>query len=252
MPELKQDFLPDDLLPQLQNFGFDGSIAVQARMNIDETRWLLKLAEENTFIKGVVGWVDLCSPRLEKSLEEFSENVKLVGVRHIIHDEPDDNFMARPDFQRGISLLEKYDLTYDLLVFPKHLPLALDLVKRFPRQKFVIDHLGKPLIREQRSEPWENHIKRLAKFPNVYCKLSGMVTEADPKHWLPAHFSRYLDVVFECFGVERSMIGSDWPVCTVGGSYPEIMDIVVKYLDNYSQEVKDKVLGLNCRKFYLE
>ena len=251
MQVLKQDFLPDQLQCELSKSGFEGCITVQARQTLEETAWLLNLASENDFIKGVVGWVDLCSDEVDEQLREFAANPKLVGVRHVVHDEPDDQFMARPDFQQGISQLEKYNLTYDLLVFPKHFPLALELVKTFPNQKFVVDHLAKPLIRDQVLSPWKEDIERLAQLPNVYCKLSGMVTEADVTHWKQEHFIRYLDVVFNCFGADKLMIGSDWPVCTLGGSYQEVVDLVRKYLAHFPQETKDKILGMNCSEFYL-
>ena len=183
MEKLKRDFLPADLIPELQAMKFEGTIAVQARQSLEETRWLLTLADENNFIKGVVGWVDLCSEEAEDQLKEFSANSKFVGVRHVVHDEPDDRFMARKDFRRGISSLQKYSLTYDLLIFPKHLPLAMELVKEFPDQPFVLDHIAKPDIKGQRREPWASGIRKLAQLPNVYCKLSGMVTEADWKSW---------------------------------------------------------------------
>ena len=252
MSVLKIDFLPPDLWKELQTAGFDGSIAVQARQTLEETAWLLDLASQNSFIKGVVGWVDLCSPEIEKQLDEFSRNQKLVGVRHVVHDEPDDKFMARKDFQYGISLLAKYGLTYDLLLFPKHLPLATELVMLFPNQKFVIDHIAKPLIKDQIHEPWDKFMKQLAKSPNVYCKLSGMVTEADWKNWKPDDFKYYLDTVFHCFGEDRLMMGSDWPVCTVAGNYKKVMSLVFDYLQQFGKETLIKISGENCRKFYQE
>ena len=251
MEELKHDFLPEHLLPELKSAGFDGTIAVQARMTLDETRWLLKLADQNPFIKGVVGWVDLCSREADFFLRELSEHQKFVGVRHVVHDEPDDSFMARPEFQRGISQLEKYNLTYDLLIFPKHLPLARELVEKFPEQKFVLDHIAKPDIRKQEIMPWSDDIKKLARFPNVYCKLSGMVTEADWENWEPEDFSSYLDIVFECFGPERLMFGSDWPVLTVAASYAWVVRLISDYLESYTPMDREKVFGINCSEFYL-
>jgi len=252
MSILKRDFLPDDLFKELQSINFDGSIAVQARQNLDETKWLLDLANSNQFIKGIVGWVELCSPNIDEQLNEFSKNNKLMGVRHVVHDEQDDNFMARKDFQNGISLLEKYNLTYDLLLFPKHLELAADLVNEFPNQKFVLDHISKPLIKDQIHSPWDKSIRKLAQNPNVFCKLSGMVTEANWTSWEASDFKYYLDIVFECFGVDRLMIGSDWPVCKLTGTYNKTMSLVFEYIKKFNEDVQSNILGENCRKFYLQ
>lgn len=250
MQVLKRDYLPDDLLSELKKVGFDGCIAVQARQTLDETSWLLKLAAENSFIKGVVGWVDLCSENIATQLQNFSKNPKLVGVRHVVHDEPDDQFMARENFRKGISLLESYNLTYDLLLFPKHLPLATELVKAFPRQKFVLDHIAKPDIKQQLKEPWASNIKQLAQLPNVYCKLSGMVTEAVWDSWKADDFTFYLDTVLDAFGTNRVMIGSDWPVCKVAGNYPDVFSIVIDYMEIRHKDALPKVLGTNCLDFY--
>jgi L-fuconolactonase len=183
MTILKRDYLPDDLEQEIRRAGITGTVVVQARQSIEETRWLLELAGKHSFIKGVVGWLDLRSPELESALEEFTTHPGLVGVRHVIHDEPDDDFMLRPDFMQGIGQLERHHLVYDLLLFPRHLSRAEELVKRFPRQRFVLDHLGKPPIKSGRQEPWNWGIQKLALHPNVWCKLSGMVTEADHKRW---------------------------------------------------------------------
>jgi L-fuconolactonase len=252
MSVLKRDFLPDDLFKELQAINFDGSIAVQARQNLNETKWLLDLANSNQFIKGIVGWVELCSPNIDEQLNEFSKNNKLMGVRHVVHDEQDDNFMARKDYQNGISLLEKYNLTYDLLLFPKHLELAADLVNEFPNQKFVLDHISKPLIKDHIHSPWNNSIRKLAQNPNVFCKLSGMVTEASWTSWKTSDFKYYLDIVFECFGTDRLMIGSDWPVCTLTGTYKKTMSLVFEYIKKFNEDVQTNILGENCRKFYLQ
>ena len=250
MAVLQRDFLPKDLKPLLSAEGFDGCIAVQARQTLEETRWLLELAEENDFIKGVVGWVDLCSPELAAQLERFAKDSKLVGVRHVLQDEPDDEFMLQPEFRRGIARLANYGLTYDLLLYPKHLPIAVKLVHEFPRQKFVLDHIAKPRIAERVIEPWESGIRELAQFENVWCKASGMVTEARWKEWKPQDFWPYLDIVFEAFGPDRVMIGSDWPVCTVAASYRETMAIVKNYLEKFGPTEREGVLGGNCAKFY--
>ena len=250
MKILQRDFLPQDLKPVLKQEGFDGCIAVQARQSLDETHWLIHLANENSWIKGVVGWVDLCSPDIEKQLAELSQNKKLVGVRHVIHDEADDLFMLRDEFRNGIRCLGKHGLTYDLLLFPKHLKIAAGLVAEFPNQPFVIDHISKPLIRKGILDPWKTDIQSIARFPNVWCKLSGMVTEADPNNWNQQTFIPYLDIVFSAFGPDRLMIGSDWPVCQLGGSYSEITGIVRTYLEKYDDSIKSGIMGENCLIFY--
>jgi L-fuconolactonase len=250
MNTLKRDFLPNDLKPELLRFDIGGTIAVQARQNLEETHWLLDLAKKNDFIKGVVGWVDLCSSDVKTQLEKISGQSKLVGVRHVVHDEPDDQFMARSDFQKGISLLSEYNLTYDLLVFPKHLPLATQLVINFPQQIFVLDHIAKPHIKQGIHSPWDKDIRKLAESPNVFCKLSGMVTEADWNNWQSKDFSYYLDCVFECFGPERLMFGSDWPVCTLAAKYKQVISILFDYLAQHDPEVQAKILGENCAGVY--
>lgn len=250
MKILKRDYLPDELLTELTSLGFTGSISVQARQSLEETEWLLSLAQENSFIKGVVGWVDLCSSEVKNQLERFSKYPKLVGVRHVIHDEPDDNFMLRNDFLRGVESLQHYGLTYDILIFPKHLPNAIQLVSRFPQQIFVIDHIAKPLIKDKIIEPWKEQIEAISRYNNVYCKLSGMVTEANIKSWSREDFVSYLDIVFSTFGTNRLMIGSDWPVCKLGGAYSQVMNLVIDYIKTYSDEDIIKILGGNAIKAY--
>ncbi len=250
MSILKQDYLPGKLEKQLAVAGVSGTIVIQARQNLEETRWLLKLAEENSFIKGVVGWVDLRSDQLEEQLEVFGGNPKLVGIRHVIHDEPDDDFMLRPAFVNGIEKLGSYGLTYDLLLFPKHLEKAVELVSMFPDQKFVLDHISKPRIKARILAPWRDDLESLALQSNVWCKISGLVTEADLKNWKYEDFIPYLDVVMGAFGTDRIMLGSDWPVCRLAGEYKEIIDISMKYFENYSHTEKAKVFRLNCSDFY--
>jgi L-fuconolactonase len=250
MELLKKNHLPDNLQPLLEKTGIDGTVAVQARQIIKETRWLLELAGQYPFIKGVVGWVDLCGPHLDEQLTLFKAQPKFRGVRHVIHDEPDDAFMLRNNFIRGIGMLAEFDLTYDLLLFPKHLPAACELVSKFPAQPFVVDHIAKPLIKDGVREPWATDLRRLAENPHVYCKVSGMVTEADWHAWQPADFQPYLDSVFEAFGPERIMLGSDWPVCTVAGSYADIVSIIVDYIQQFSADEQAGILGGNAIKFY--
>ena len=251
MKVLKRNFLPGDLHPELTKTGISGSVVVQARQTVEETRWLLNLANEYDFIKGVVGWVDLRSEdKLKSHLDEFCESKKFVGVRHVLHDEPDDDFMLRDDFLKGLSLLKDYNLNYDLLLFPKHLPIAKTLVSMFPLQKFVLDHMAKPLIKERVFSPWKEDIKRLADNPNVWCKLSGIVTEADWETQGPEDFNPYLDVVFDAFGPDRLMIGSDWPVCLLAGEYKDVISIVKEYISEMTDDIRDKILGLNCVEYY--
>ncbi len=250
MGALKRDFLPEDLEPLLASVGFDGCIAVQARQSLEETRWLLELAERHDFIRGVVGWVDLRSEDLPSQLDSFAGERKLAGVRHVVQDEADDEFMLRPEFRRGISRLREFNLTYDLLLFPKHLPVAVKLVEEFPEQRFVLDHIAKPKIAERLLSPWREDLKTLANFPNVCCKLSGMVTETNWKRWQPEDFGAYLEVVFAAFGPDRLMIGSDWPVCTLSGNYESTMRIVMDYVRQFPAEAQAGILGANCARFY--
>jgi L-fuconolactonase len=250
MAVLQKDHLPADLASLLESAGVEGSVAVQARQTLDETQWLLDLADQHPLIKGVVGWVDLRSPDLSGQLERFCAHPKFCGVRHVVQDEPDDQFMLREDFLRGISMLADFGLTYDILIFPRHLPVACELVERFPDQGFVLDHIAKPFIKDGQVTPWDADIRRLATYPHVVCKVSGMVTEADWHQWRPADFRPYLDVVFDAFGAERIMFGSDWPVCTVAGTYAEVVEIVSDYVQGLSEKEQAKVWGETAREFY--
>ncbi len=250
MEALKKDYLPEDLHPCVQSADFDGTIAVQARQSLAETDWLLQLAEQHDFIKGVVGWVDLRSPDIHDQLERYAQHPKLKGVRHVVHDEPDDNFMLLPEFQRGIAQLNKFDQTYDLLLFPRHLPVAVKLVEKFPEQPFVVDHIAKPAIKDNIFSPWQEDIHALAHHDNVLCKLSGMVTETRWKQWKADDFTPYLDIVLDAFGPERIMLGSDWPVCTLSGNYQAVMQIVLDYIQQFSFGTQMNILGGNCARFY--
>ena len=250
MQAIKKDQLPEDFASELHTVGFDGSVAVQARQSLEETNWLLKLAGSNDFIKGVVGWVDLQGAGIEKQLEYYSKFSKMVGVRHVVHDEPNNDFILQSDFLRGIKLLQKYSLAYDLLVFPKHLPNVIKVVEQFPEQTFILDHIAKPMIKNSVISPWKEDMERLAKYPNVFCKVSGMVTEADWNHWKPNDFTPYIDVVFNAFGCNRIMIGSDWPVCKVTGSYQQVLNIVLSYIENFTEKDKGMVLGGTACKAY--
>lgn len=250
MERLRRDHLPSDLKPLLAAAGFDGCIAVQARQSLAETEWLLSLARQHPFIRGVVGWVDLRSPSVGEQLRRIAADPKLVGVRHVVQDEPDDGFLLGRDFQRGIALLREYQLAYDLLVFPRQLPAAIRFAEAFPNQPFVLDHLAKPAVREGRMSPWREHLLQLARCQNVVCKVSGLVTEAAWGRWNVSDFTPYLEVAFEAFGPDRLMIGSDWPVCTVSAEYGDAMRVVTQYLERFPAEVRDKVLGANGARFY--
>ena len=255
MAVLKHDYLPEDLALELQNSGINGTVVVQARQNLEETRWLLELADENSFIKGVVGWLDLRSPDLEQQLIKFAAHPKLVGVRHVIHDEADDDFMLRSEFRQGIALLEAYELSYDLLLFPNHLEGAVKLLEEFPRQRFVLDHLGKPLIKAGILEPWKSDLARLAAKPNVWCKLSGMVTEADHELWQYEDLLPYMEVVMNAFGPERILLGSDWPVCRLAGEYSEVLNVVHEFIKSLKNSDQEKILyqnAIDCYKLKMD
>ena len=248
---LQRDWLPQDLATQQAPLGFDGSIAVQARQTLEETRWLLSLADQNPRILGVVGWVDLRSEELPEQLAEFAARPKFVGVRHVVQDEPDDLFMLGEEFLRGVRQLRAYSLTYDLLIFPRQLPAASEVVSRFPQQQFVLDHIAKPSIKDRRLEPWLTEIRDLAQYPNVACKLSGLVTEADHQHWREEDLLPYLDIVTEAFGPARLMIGSDWPVCLLAGDYARTLNVVLSWAKKFSTAEQAGIFGDNCARFYL-
>jgi L-fuconolactonase len=247
---LKNDFLPNNLLPLLQKNDIDACVAVQASQTEEETLFLLELAAQNDFIKGVVGWVDLRSEQVEERLAALSNAPKLKGIRHIVQDEPDDNFLLRADFQRGISSLKSFNLVYDVLVFPKQLAAAIQFVKAFPNQAFVIDHIAKPYIKAGKIDQWRKDMQAIAQFPNVMCKVSGMLTEADWSNWKASDFHPYLEVIFEAFGVDRIMYGSDWPVCLLAGSYDQVIDLVKNYIKDFSADEKAKIMGSNATSFY--
>ena len=250
MAVLRRDFLPDHLAAELNANGIDASIAVQADQSENETMFLLDLAEKNKHIAGVVGWVDLLSPRVAERLEYFSHFSKLRGFRHIAQGEPDDRFLARENFVKGVAQLRPFDFTYDILIYPKQLPAAIELVARLPEQRFVVDHLAKPEINSGKTAPWAAQVRELAQNKNVFCKLSGLVTEADWKHWKSDDFKPYVDVVFDAFGVERLMFGSDWPVCLLAATYGQVKQLIENYVTCYSEADKDKIFGGNAARFY--
>lgn len=250
MAALKRDFLPPDLLVELRQNRVEGCMAVQADQSEQETMFLLDLARKHEFIRGVVGWVDLRSDRLPERLKFFSQFGKLRGFRHIVQAEADDQFMVRKDFLRGIGELEAFGFTYDILIYARQLPAAIELAAKFPRQKFVLDHIAKPAIKAREIAGWERHIRELAAAANVWCKVSGMITEADWRHWQPGDMKPYLDVVFDCFGTGRLMFGSDWPVCLLAGSYGRAKQIIADYTEPLPPSAKDNIFGYNAARFY--
>jgi L-fuconolactonase len=248
---IRQDFLPEHLSPLLGQCGIEGCIAVQARQTLQETQWLLDLARQYPFIKGVVGWVNLRSHAIEEQLGVLAQNPKLVGVRHVVQDEPDDRFLLGAEFRRGIAALASFRLTYDILITPRQLPAAIELAKAFPKQPFVVDHIAKPPIRRSTLSPWCEQIRELGQSQNVFCKISGMVTEADWALWKPADFAPYLDVVFDAFGTDRLMFGSDWPVCLLAAPYHRVLSVVEDWLVRLKPKQRQRILGGNCQRFYL-
>ncbi|BDD02357.1 amidohydrolase family protein [Persicobacter psychrovividus] len=245
---LRQDFTGKELEHELSKANIDYCVAVQASQTEEETIFLLDQAAKCDRILGVVGWVDLCAESVPERLAHFSENPSFVGVRHVLQDEQDDAFMLRPDFVNGIAQLEQFNLTYDLLIFPRHLENAFKLVKQFPNQKFVIDHLAKPAIKAGEIDEWKKGMAKLAQCPNVYCKLSGMVTEADWLYWVKTDFSPYIYHLLEIFGADRLMFGSDWPVCTLAASYRSVRDLLNEHLEG--ELMKRKIFGENAIRFY--
>jgi L-fuconolactonase len=250
MSVLKRDFLPENLIPQLHANQMDGCIAVQADQSERETSFLLDLAAQHQKIKGIVGWVDLCSPKLAERLEYFSKFEKLCGFRHIVQSEPDDHYLVREDFIRGIRNLQEFNFSYDILIYPRQLPAAIELVERIPEQRFVLDHIAKPPIRSREVASWAKQMRELAANRNVHCKVSGLVTEADWHNWNQSDFRPYLDVVFEAFGPDRIMFGSDWPVCLLAGTYEKVKTIIANYVCDLPSEQQAKIFGRNAISFY--
>ncbi|MFN5804280.1 MAG: amidohydrolase family protein [Opitutia bacterium] len=247
---LHRDWLPDDLAALQRPLGLEGSVAVQARQTLAESDWLLALADRHPRIKAVVGWVDLRSDRVEADLARLAAHPKFVGVRHVVQDEPDDAFMLGRDFQRGIAKLHAHGLTYDILIYPKQLEAAVRLAEAFPLQPFVLDHVAKPPVKSGALEPWAGQLRRLARLPNVHCKVSGLITEADHRAWRPEDLRPYLDVVFEAFGPARLMWGSDWPVCLFAGAYERTFRVVDDYAVRLTAAERDALFGGNAAKFY--
>jgi L-fuconolactonase len=252
MRSLRRDFTPDDVRPAMIRAGFDGGIAVQARQTPDETEALLAYADRCPWIVGVVGWVDLAADDVERTLERAARHPKLIGVRHIVQDEPDDRFLLRTDFCRGVASLAGFGLAYDILVYPRHLPVVAEFVSRFPAQPFVLDHLAKPDIRHGRLDQWSRDLEAVAAHPNVMAKLSGLVTEASWTDWTAIDLGPCLDVAFGVFGSSRLMVGSDWPVCTLAAEYEQTMRVFTEFLSNRPEAERTAVFGGNaCRLWRL-
>jgi L-fuconolactonase len=249
MAAIRRDFLPGDLRPLLHETGIDVTVAVQARQSLEETDWLLDLAETHDWIAGVVGWAPLVSAQAHETLEKLAARTKLKGVRHVLQGEPND-YMQREDFHAGITLLRRYSLTYDVLVVERQLPAAIQLVDRHPQQPFVLDHIAKPLIAAYELEPWRTQIRELACRPHVCCKLSGMVTEASFDTWTVEDLRPYIETVLECFGAERLMFGTDWPVCTVASSYARWVGTVREFTAELTEDEQKSIFGGNAARFY--
>ncbi len=249
MRVIRKDFLPQDLLPILQQNNISGCIAVQADQSEKETDFLIGLANQNSFIKAVVGWVDLRAKNIRERLAYYLEYTVVKGFRHILQGE-DPAFMLQPEFLKGIAALKEFGFTYDILIYPKHLPSAIQLVKQFPEQAFVIDHIAKPFIKDGLIDDWKKGIQAIAQFPNVHCKVSGMVTEADWKNWKQEDITPYLNTVVESFGPNRLMYGSDWPVCLVAASYEKMIGVVRDYFSSFSASEQEHIFSRNAYRFY--
>jgi L-fuconolactonase len=238
---LRRDFLPPDLHVEIAGTGVQGVISVQARQSIRETNWLLDLAERHDFIRGIVGWAPLIDADLRRHLDGWDGRPKLLGLRHVLQDEPDDRYMLRTDFNAGVSLLREYDLRYDILIFERQLPAATELVDRHPQQIFILDHVAKPKIADAELEPWRTRIHELAKRPNVYCKVSGMATEANWHTWKPDELRPYFETVLEAFSPRRLMFGSDWPVCLLACDYSRWVQTVQNWIQPLSATEQQRI-----------
>jgi len=247
---LERSWMPEDLRPILEGAGMAGCVAVQARQSMEESRWLLDLAEEHSWMRGVVGWVDLRSERVDEELGELMGRRGLVGVRHVVQDEVDEDFLGGGAFCRGVGKLAGYGLADDLLIYARQLESAVRMVERFPEQRFVIDHLAKPEIRLGKLEGWREWMKEMGKFPQVMCKVSGMVTEAAVGDWKAEDLRPYMEVVLEVFGVDRLMFGSDWPVCLLAADYGRVLGVVEGALEGFSVADRAKIFGGNALRFY--
>ena len=251
MTVIRRNFLPEDLAPIFQELSIDGCIAVQAQQTEEETMFLLELAKTYDFIKGVVGWVNLLDDQIADRLGVIASHQKLIGVRHVVQAEPDDHFMLRSDFQNGIKALSSHGLTYDILVFPHQLPAAIKLVEAFPDQPFILDHIAKPYLKTGKIEPWATHIRALAQSPKVWCKVSGIITEAEWHNWSYEQVKPYLAIVAEAFGPRRLVFGSDWPVCLLAGKYKAVYQLAQQFADDFLRGDDRGFWGENAAQFYL-
>jgi L-fuconolactonase len=250
MESIRRDFLVHDLKQVMEEGRIDGVVTVQARQSLVETEWLLGLARDRAFMRGVVGWVPLIDEAVGSHLERFSANPKLKAVRHVLHDEPDDFYMLREDFNRGVGLLKKFGLRYDILIFERHLPQTLEFVDRHPQVTFIVDHIAKPKIKDHILSPWRENMQKLARRENVYCKLSGMVTEAGWQTWTENSLQPYIDIVLECFGAGRVMFGSDWPVALVACGYKKLVETVERATAGLSRSERDSLFGGTAKQAY--
>jgi L-fuconolactonase len=251
MQRIAQSFLPADLQPHLAACGLDGAIAVQARSTLAETQFLLELAEQHACVKAVVGWADLCAPDLDEVLDELVTNPLLRGLRHVVQDEPDDQFLLRNDFQDGVRKLADRGLVYDILIYPRQLDAAVSFVAALPDQPFVLDHLAKPDIRTQNRDAWQLGFDGMAQFEQVSCKVSGMVTEAKWHDWQAHDFRHYLDSALEAFGPDRLLFGSDWPVCLLAANeYQDVYQLVADWAQALSDSEQQKLFGDNAARIY--
>ena len=250
MRALRRDFLPADLRREVEAAGVDGVVSVQASQTLSETRALLAHARGNDFIRGVVGWVPLVDPAVRGTLEELAQDPYLRACRHVLQDEPDDEYMLRRDFNNGVRAVTEAGLVYDILIFERHLPQTLEFVDRHPDQVFVLDHIGKPRIRDGSFGAWHAAIRDLARRPNLYCKISGMATEADWGRWSEAELAPYMDAVLDAFGPRRLMYGSDWPVCLVAVGYARWFELVAGFVARLSADERDRVLGGTASEAY--
>ena len=250
MKVIRKDFLPENLNTTIREAGVDGVISVQARQSVEETDWLISMAHQNDFIKGIVGWLPLIQDDMEVYLEKYANEKLLKGVRHVIQGEPDPEFILRKDFNRGISLLKEYSLVYEILIIERQLSNTIRFVDQHPNQVFVLDHIAKPLIGRKELSPWKENIMELAKRENVNCKISGMVTEADYQKWTTSQLHPYFDVILEAFGSDRLLFGSDWPVCLVATSYKNWMELVRKNITSLSDTEQLKIMGGNATRLY--
>lgn len=247
---VRRDYLPEHLERAIRSCGIGGVVSVQARQTLEETRWLLQLSSVHEFIGGVVGWVPLSAHGVPDVLAPLMEQGRLKAVRHVLQGEPDERYMLRPDFNRGINALLEFGLVYDILIFERHLPQTIEFVDGHPRQAFVLDHVGKPRIRDHVLSPWRENIFRLAERPNVYCKISGLVTEADYGTWTKQDLAPYLDTVLDAFGPHRLMFGSDWPVCLVATDYSSWFNLVTEYIKTLSDAERQAIIGGTARRVY--